>query len=338
MRLLKTLLIVFVILLAIPIFASGAFAQTKSSKNKIAYDEIRNTTLFYSFKIDGIPAGAKSITAWVPLPPNTNEQTLVDLTLDRYIPYALVSESKENNEFLKLNLDSLKIGTDSTITITVKMVLERKAYNALNSSTPRKDSTNPRLLIRYLWPDKLVPTKGAIAVEAQSVIGGLKNPADRARAIYENIARTVRYDKSGQGCCRGDANNVLKTKAGDCADISSLFVGEARAVSLPTRFIMGLLLPEGKTEGEISDYHCWAEFFLKNKGWIPADITQACKYPAKKDYFYGGLDANRIQFSVGRDIQIPDSHSEPANFIIFPYVEIDDKPYQNVTWKFSFKE
>jgi hypothetical protein len=46
--------------------------------------------------------------------------------------------------------------------------------------------------------------------------------------------------------------------------------------------------PEGKREGDIPGYHCWAEFYLDGVGWVPVDASEASKFPAKRDYFFGG--------------------------------------------------
>ena len=53
---------------------------------------------------------------------------------------------------------------------------------------------------------------------------------------------------------------------------------------------------------------------------------------------YGGLDAHRIQFTVGRDIRLPESSTEVVNYSIYPHVEIDGKRYESVTRTFTFKD
>ena len=70
------------------------------------------------------------------------------------------------------------------------------------------------------------------------------------------------------------------------------------------RFDIGFPLPENKDKGDIAGYHCWAEFYARKTGWIPVDISEAWKAKQKEDYFFGSVDANRVQLSTGRDIAL----------------------------------
>ena len=67
--------------------------------------------------------------------------------------------------------------------------------------------------------------------------------------------------------------------------------------------------------------------------------TFVWKHPEKKDFFFGGHDANRVQFSMGRDIVLdPKQNSAPLNYFVYPYVEIGGKEYSNVALGFSFAD
>ncbi len=113
----------------------------------------------------------------------------------------------------------------------------------------------------------------------------------------------------------------------------------ARSQKIPARFEMGLSLPEGQNSGQIAGYHCWAEFYTRERGWFPVDISEAWKHQEKKDYFFGAHDVNRVQFSVGRDIELsPQQHGDRVNYLIFPYVELDGQPYPNVANAISFTD
>jgi len=98
-------------------------------------------------------------------------------------------------------------------------------------------------------------------------------------------------------------------------------------------------LPENKDKGDIAGYHCWAEFYATKTGWIPVDISEAWKAKEKENYFFGSVDANRVQFSTGRDITLsPKQDGPPLNYFIYPYVEVDGKPYDKLDKQFSFEE
>ena len=125
---------------------------------------------------------------------------------------------------------------------------------------------------------------------------------------------------------------------GNCTDFHSLFISLARAEGIPARFEIGFPVPPGQ-EGTIPGYHCWAEFFVAGLGWVPVDISEAWKDPKKHDYFFGTLDANRVQFTTGRDVTLqPKQDGDPLNYFIYPYVEVDGKPLENVEKRFSYRE
>jgi hypothetical protein len=46
-----------------------------------------------------------------------------------------------------------------------------------------------------------------------------------------------------------------------------------------------------------------------------------------------------VQFSVGRDVTLaPPQAGPPLNYFIYPYVEVDGKPFTQVSRKFSFRD
>ena len=150
---------------------------------------------------------------------------------------------------------------------------------------------------------------------------------------------TFRYDKTGTGWGRGDAVWACDAKHGNCTDFHSPFIGMLRADDIPARFDIGFPLPENKDKGDISGYHCWAEFYASKIGWIPVDISEAWKAKEKENYFFGSVDANRVKFSTGRDITLsPKQDGPPLNYFVYPYVEVDGKPYEAVGKQFSFEE
>jgi transglutaminase-like putative cysteine protease len=149
----------------------------------------------------------------------------------------------------------------------------------------------------------------------------------------------MKYDKSGTGWGHGDTLWACDSKRGNCTDFHSVFISMARSQKIPARFEMGLSLPEGQNSGQIAGYHCWTEFYTRERGWFPVDISEAWKNQEKKDYFFGAHDVNRVQFTVGRDIELrPRQHGERVNYLIFPYAELDHQPYPNVANAISFTD
>jgi transglutaminase-like putative cysteine protease len=93
-------------------------------------------------------------------------------------------------------------------------------------------------------------------------------------------------------------------KKGNCTDVRSLFIAMARSQGVPARFEIGFPIPADKQSSETAGYHCWSDFYVVGKGWVPADISEAWKHQEKHDYFFGSHDVNRVQFSPGGDLRL----------------------------------
>jgi len=74
-------------------------------------------------------------------------------------------------------------------------------------------------------------------------------------------------------------------------------------------------------------------------GWVPVDASEAWKNPAKRDFFFGAHDTNRVFFTYGRDIRLsPDQKGDPLNYFIYPYAETNGQPVKNLQTHFSFRD
>jgi transglutaminase-like putative cysteine protease len=131
----------------------------------------------------------------------------------------------------------------------------------------------------------------------------------------------MKYDKTIPGWGNGDTERACDIRAGNCTDFHSLFMSLARAQSIPTRFVIGFPLPQG--DGKIPGYHCWAEFYVAGKGWVPVDASDASKSndSALRAFLFGNLPPNRVEFTKGRDLVLKPATSQPLNFFIYPRVE-----------------
>jgi hypothetical protein len=294
----------------------------------------RELEINYSFTVNEIDVAAKEVLVWVPIPPNNEGQRLKGFVIEGGMPYEIVEEAEYGNRFLLIDLsDEVDLGMAE---ISIRFDVERFAIDPKDSTN--RGSVEEWRLDRYLMSDSLVPIDGIIEAEALSVVGNVKEPLQRARAIYDHIVASIVYDKSGQGWGRGDAIYACSVRRGNCTDFHSLFIGQMRSLGVPARFVMGLPVPEGENEGTIGGYHCWGEFYISDKGWLPVDASEAYRNPDKKELFFGGLDENRVAFTIGRDIQIPGSNSGRLNYSIYPYVEIDGVTWDDVSWEFTFKD
>lgn len=297
----------------------------------------RTVDVTYRFTVRDLVAGAKEVAAWVPIPPSNGWQTLEEMRVESDLPYTTVTESDYGNSFLRFDLTRAAEKGSGSISTAVTFRVTRRGGSSLDLPETTLHASQKELS-RYLAPDKLIPIDGKIAKEAEEVAGDVKDPLTKARRLYDHIVNSMKYDKTGTGWGRGDARYACDVRAGNCTDFHSLFIGEARSLEIPARFVMGIPVPADKAEGAIPGYHCWAEFYLDKHGWVPVDASEANKHPEKRDALFAGLDANRVQFTVGRDIRLTGAASEPVNYSINAHVEVDGKAYPKVETTFSFKD
>jgi transglutaminase-like putative cysteine protease len=175
---------------------------------------------------------------------------------------------------------------------------EEHIQSRLYGGPPLPRDEDPKDLARYLRPDRLVPLDNQIRAWAREVVekANAHTDLEMARAIYNHVIATVKYDKTGKGWGRGDIYYACEARRGNCTDFHAIFIGYARAMGIPARFAIGFPLPADRGEGQIAGYHCWAEFYAKGIGWIPIDASEAGKNPDKREYFFGAHDENRIDF------------------------------------------
>jgi transglutaminase-like putative cysteine protease len=294
----------------------------------------RQFRFWYEVKVKNIPSGSQLVRAWLPVPKSNRHQRISDLKIETDHPFTIYEDKDYANKILRVEA---KGRAPENFVVGVSFTVSRGAFSALGETIADPEKVSGKTLQRFLSPDRLIPITGQIKEEAEKVVSKEMTDFQKAKAIYEYVSGNLTYDKSGTGWGQGDAVFACNSLRGNCTDFHSLFIGMARAVGVPARFVMGFPLPNGKNQGEILGYHCWAEFYVQGKGWIPVDASEASKQPELKDFYFGNLDPNRVEFTIGRDIQLdPDQLVEPQNFFIYPVVMVNDTLYTDVQTLFHF--
>ncbi|MGO9127422.1 MAG: transglutaminase-like domain-containing protein [Terriglobales bacterium] len=299
--------------------------------------ETRHFTFHYAFTVKNIPAGEK-LRIWIPAAHSDNSQEVRVLSASGDLPLKTTHESKYGNEMYYAESSRAK---QPELRFEVVYDVVRHEHLTLGTFVPHLADVSlaDKNRRRDLAPDALVPITGLPAELAVKVTEGVTVPLDKARAIYDYVFTTMRYDKTGTGWGRGDVLYACDAKKGNCTDFHSLFIAMARSQGIPARFEIGFPLPPDKHSSDIAGYHCWADFFDPAHGWIPVDISEAWKHQEKRDYFFGAHDANRVQFTMGRDLVLnPKQDGKPLNYFVYPYVELAGKEYPNVSMAFSFAD
>ena len=332
LRILSSLLLLFYTACQLP-------AQTSANAKKFS-PPIRTFRFTCNFSVNDVPAGAKRVRVWVPIPQTDQHQSVRVVSIKAPVKTRMTQESEYGNRMMYTELQNPAPGkAEFTLEYTIKRHEYSRGDYAQLERRDQQAGVVPASMTRLVAPDGLIPTDGKIKALAIEVTGPQRGAIAKAKAAYDYLFTNMRYDKTGTGWGRGDAVWACDAKHGNCTDFHSPFIGMLRADGIPARFDIGFPLPENKDEGEIAGYHCWAEFYAAKTGWVPVDISEAWKAKEKEDYFFGSVDANRVQFSTGRDITLsPKQDGAALNYFVYPYVEVDGKPYDKIDKKFSFEE
>ena len=314
-------------------------AQSPSNAEKFS-PPARTFRFTYNVTVKDVPSGAKRVRVWIPVPQTDQHQSVRVLSVKAPVKTRVTQEPEYGNRMMYAEIENPAAGKAE---FTLEYNITRREYSrgdyAQLKRTDQKPTVVSASMSRLIGPDNLIPTDGKIKELAVEVTGSQSGTVAKAKAAYDYLFTNMRYDKTGTGWGRGDAVWACDAKHGNCTDFHSPFIGMLRADGIPARFDIGFPLPENKDKGDIAGYHCWAEFYAPKTGWVPVDISEAWKAKEKQDYFFGSVDANRVQFSTGRDIELSPKQDGPAlNYFVYPYVEVDGKPYDKLEKRFSFEE
>jgi len=105
------------------------------------------------------------------------------------------------------------------------------------------------------------PSKIGLAPLAATITRGSIEPEVVTKRLIAWVRDSIRPHVSFE---MSTPQHVLLTRAGDCNELTQLFVALARARGLTARPVTGLLYVDGKFY-----YHAWAEVLLKD--WVPVD-------------------------------------------------------------------
>lgn len=269
----------------------------------------------YVARLDEIPEGVERISVWIPLPSSGRDQTIQEIRVESPWSWRELEDETFGNRYLHAEIEN----PPRTIEIRIPFRASRRAVSFLDLTA---EGAVLEGVDRYLEADRLVTLSERVRTLAAEVSKGKKGTIEKARAIYDHVLATMRYDKSIPGWGEGDTERACDIGAGNCTDFHSLFLSLARAEGIPTRFVIGFPLPAGSS-GTVSGYHCWAEFWLEGKGWVPVDASDAWKSEDSrtKEFLFGNLPADRVQFTIGRDLILSPATIEPLNYFIYPYAE-----------------
>ena len=273
----------------------------------------------YIATVKDVPAGLKQMKVWIPLPVSRGGQTITDVRIESPLRWMKTAEGTFGDRYAYTTIDHPTAGD-----FMVK-VRFRGARNEITTTRLVERHASQAELKRALKADKLVTLSPRVRKLANEVTAGRMTAIEQAHAVYDYLLATMKYDKTIPGWGHGDTERACDIKAGNCTDFHSLFMSMVRAKGIPARFVIGFPMPSD--HGTVTGYHCWAEFYVNGKGWIPVDPSEASKTTdaARRAYLFGNLDPDRVQFTIGRDLVLNPPTAEPLNYFIYPHAEANGK-------------
>ncbi len=322
------------------------------------------TKFTYKAVVPEIPKDTKVVELWLPIPSDSEWQTVRDLQVSSPVPYRITQEQKFGNRMVYVRDEGLG-KKEGVLEVSVSFLVERKEVRVLGNdgqvvktcSCPtncncehcRKSKELAELGLR---PERLVPVGGRFLSIAQEVTQGKAAKLDKIRALFEHVVSTMQYDykRESPKLGEGDVAFVCDFRKGNCSDFHSYLISLARSLGIPAYLeygfpIVGIPLPNPlPKEGKIAGYHCWAWVYDEQIGWFPVDASDARRWldagkPEIKDFLFGNLVLERsaVAFSRGRDITLnPPQKGASLNYFIYPYAEADGQPIK-AQWELNYQ-
>ena len=298
---------------------------------------IRHFQFHYGASIQNLPAGSH-VQVWSPMPQTTSHQKITLLGWNIPGNARFTNETKYDNQIIYFKTTA---NESREITFQISYQVERHEVRSLTDMDDQLAKTlTSQQQVNFLTANQLVPIGGK-PLALIPLVDLPKDAMGRGHVLYNHVGDHMRYDKSKPGYGHGDALWACESRFGNCTDFHCLFISMSRSLDIPAKFVMGFPLPQTRGQGKISGYHCWAYFHVKNRGWIPVDISEADKHPQMRKYYFGNLTPNRIEFSTGRDIILVPRQSGPLlNYFVYPHVEVDGKPWpmELISKQFSYED
>lgn len=106
-------------------------------------------------------------------------------------------------------------------------------------------------------------------------------------ALSSRILETVEY-KIGHTDVDTTAEEAWVSGGGVCQDHAHIFIGAARAMDIPARYVSGYLMMDDRIDQEAT--HAWAEAHVDGIGWVGFDVSNGIS-----------PDPRYVRVATGRD-------------------------------------
>ncbi|MGN6500964.1 MAG: transglutaminase family protein [Tsuneonella sp.] len=125
----------------------------------------------------------------------------------------------------------------------------------------------------------------------RALVRGLDYSADRRldclHALSAKILQTVEY-RTGATSVGTTGEEAAEAGQGVCQDHAHIFIGAARSLQIPARYVSGYLMLNDRVDQEAT--HAWAEAHVDGLGWVGFDVSNGIS-----------PDPRYVRLATGRD-------------------------------------
>lgn len=110
---------------------------------------------------------------------------------------------------------------------------------------------------------------------------------DLLHRLSTAVLQDVAYE-TGTTHARTTAEEAFSMGSGVCQDHAHIFIGIARLLDIPSRYVSGYLMMNDRVQQDAG--HAWAEAFVEGLGWVGFDVSNGIS-----------PDARYVRVATGRD-------------------------------------
>ena len=313
----------------------AAPAEEPAAAEEAVEPEVVSGTVTTTVDMTGYDEGA-TVRVWIPVAQDGEYQTITDAGVEAET--ADVAEITTDAQGNKMAYIEWGADADPATRIATSSFHAART-EALVRDMVEEGEIPSDIAEKYLGSSEMVDVDDPEVVAlAEEITAGQDTVLGKAQAIYDWIYENMNRDNDVTGCGDGDVCRLIQpdVRVGKCTDIGSVFVALCRASGVPAREMFGVRMNDPDIT---SNQHCWVEFYLPGTGWVPCDPADVLKAVlndeldksseealAKKDYYWGGWDAKRVELSQERDLTLePAQAAGPLNDFGYPYAEVNDE-------------
>ena len=281
--------------------------------------ETRRVELDVRVVLNDISDKAKRVQIWVPTPGASTAQTIMEPIIESPVAYRPILRLDQvyNSPSIFLIIDEplQQEYTDKMhplpkeVRLGYTMQVERRRVSAVPSKPGQEYS--PMVMVapeefRKQFAADLKPLSEADdpkkLLDVAKLLAAVPAATDNtilapARAIYNYVVDTF----APADASASSIKETFETRRGTALDYALATTALMRAAGIPAHVESGFYLPENRSADpvELKERAAWVVFYVSGAGWTACDPYLADRSPELKDYLFGGLDANRVQMSVG---------------------------------------